>query len=35
MPLFLFWLWAIAFGLWAVMANASSTQGATAQSQLA
>ena len=29
MPLYLFWLWAILFGLWAVMGKASSTQGAT------
>ncbi len=29
-PLVLFWLWAIAFGLWAVISNASSTQGASA-----
>lgn len=30
LPLFLLWFWAIAFGLWAVMAKASSTQGVTA-----
>ena len=30
MPLYLFWLWAIVFGLWAVMGKASSKQGATA-----
>jgi hypothetical protein len=30
-PLFLFWLWAIAFGLWAVATEARSTERATAQ----
>jgi hypothetical protein len=30
MPLFLLWLWAIVFSLWAVMAKASSTHGAPA-----
>ena len=29
LPLYFFWLWAIVFGLWAVMGKASSTQGVT------
>lgn len=33
-PIFLFWLWAIAFGVWAVTSHASRTDPATAQAQL-
>ena len=34
-PLFVFWLWAIAFGMWAVATHARHTDRATAQAQLA
>jgi len=33
-PIFLFWLWAIAFGVWAVTTHARRTDPATAQAQL-
>jgi hypothetical protein len=33
-PLFLFWLWAIAFGIWAVRTDARRSHRATAQTQL-